>query len=108
VPGPVAYGDFDRGSGARAMEELLATGEPFDGLFVASDLMAVDALAVLRSTGCECRTTSRWSGSTTTVRQPVEEMAKALTLTLLDRIGDPDAPITSRVFPPKLIPRAST
>ena len=27
---------------------------------------------------------------------------------LLDRIGDPDAPITSRVFPPKLIPRAST
>jgi hypothetical protein len=35
-------------------------------------------------------------------------MAKALTLTLLDRIGDPDAPITGRVFPPKLIQREST
>jgi hypothetical protein len=44
----------------------------------------------------------------TTVRRPVEGMATALTLTLPDRIGDLDAPITSRVFPPKLIPRAST
>jgi hypothetical protein len=48
VPGPIAYGDFDRGSGARAMEELLAAGEPLDGVFVASDVMALDALAVLR------------------------------------------------------------
>jgi DNA-binding LacI/PurR family transcriptional regulator len=120
VPGPVAYGDFDRGSGARAMEELLATGEPFDGLFVASDLMALDALAVLREHGLrvpediavvgfdDSVAATQARPPLTTVRQPVEEMAKALTLTLLDRIGDPDAPITSRVFPPKLIPRAST
>ena len=119
-PGPVAYGDFDRGSGARAMEELLATGEPFDGLFVASDLMALDALAVLREHGLrvpddvavvgfdDSVAATQARPPLTTVRQPVEEMAKALTLTLLDRIGDPDAPITSRVFPPKLIPRAST
>lgn len=120
VPGPVAYGDFDRGSGARAMEELLAGGEPLDGLFVASDLMALDALAVLREHGLRVPADVAVVGfddsvaatqarpPLTTVRQPVEEMAKALTLTLLDRIGDPDAPITSRVFPPKLIPRAST
>jgi len=120
VPGPIAYGDFDRGSGARAMEELLATGEAFDGLFVASDLMALDALAVLREHGLrvpgdvavvgfdDSVAATQARPPLTTVRQPVEEMAKALTLTLLDRIGDPDAPITSRVFPPKLIPRAST
>jgi DNA-binding LacI/PurR family transcriptional regulator len=119
-PGPVAYGDFDRGSGARAMEELLATGEPFDGLFVASDLMALDALAVLREHGLrvpddvavvgfdDSVAATQARPPLTTVRQPVEDMAKALTLTLLDRIGDPDAPITSRVFPPKLVVRAST
>jgi DNA-binding LacI/PurR family transcriptional regulator len=116
----VAYGDFDRGSGARAMEELLGRGVSFDGLFVASDLMALDALAVLREhqlrvpqdvavvgfDDSDAATQAR--PALTTVRQPVEEMAKALTLTLLDRIGDPDAPITSRVFPPKLIERASS
>lgn len=116
----VAYGAFDHGSGARAAEELLARGEPVDGLFVASDLMAVAALAVLREHGLrvpedvavvgfddsEAATQAR--PALTTVRQPVEEMAKALTLTLLDRINDPDAPVTSRVFPPKLVVRAST
>jgi DNA-binding LacI/PurR family transcriptional regulator len=119
-PGPIAYGDFDRGSGARAMEELLASGTAFDGLFVASDLMALDALAVLREHSLrvpedvavvgfdDSVAATQARPALTTVRQPVEEMAKALTLTLLDRINDPDAPITSRVFPPKLIPRAST
>lgn len=119
-PGPVAYGDFDRGSGARAMEEILATGEPFDGLFVASDLMALDAMAVLREHARQVPEDVAVVGfddsvaatqarpALTTVRQPVEDMARALTLTLLDRIGDPDAPVTSRVFPPKLVPRAST
>ncbi|HEY6748142.1 MAG TPA: LacI family DNA-binding transcriptional regulator [Mycobacteriales bacterium] len=119
-PELVAYGDFDRGSGARAMEELLGRGIEFDGLFVASDLMALDAVAVLREHGLQVPQDVAVVGfddsdaatqarpALTTVRQPVEEMAKALTLTLLDRIGDPDAPITSRVFPPKLIRRAST
>jgi DNA-binding LacI/PurR family transcriptional regulator len=119
-PELVAYGDFDRGSGARAMEELLGRGVEFDGLFVASDLMALDALAVLREHALRVPADVAVVGfddsvaatqarpALTTVRQPVEEMAKALTLTLLDRIGDPDAPITSRVFPPKLIQRAST
>jgi DNA-binding LacI/PurR family transcriptional regulator len=119
-PELIAYGDFDRGSGARAMEELLGRGIEFDGLFVASDLMALDALAVLREHALrvpddvavvgfdDSVAATQARPALTTVRQPVEEMGKALTLTLLDRIGDPDAPITSRVFPPKLIPRAST
>ncbi len=116
----IAYGDFDRGSGARAMEQLLSRGAAFDGLFVASDLMALDALAVLREHSLrvpedvavvgfdDSVAATQARPALTTVRQPVEEMAKALTLTLLDRIGDPDAPITSRVFPPKLVVRASS
>ena len=119
-PELIAYGDFDRGSGARAMEELLGRGVDFDGIFVASDLMALDAVAVLREHALrvpqdvavvgfdDSDAATQARPALTTVRQPVEEMAKALTLTLLDRIGDPDAPITSRVFPPKLIQRASS
>lgn len=116
----VAYGDFDHGSGARAAEELLGRGIPVDGLFVASDLMALDALAVLREHGLrvpqdvavvgfdDSVAATQARPALTTVRQPVEEMAKALTVTLLDRIADPDAPVTSRVFPPGLVVRAST
>ena len=119
-PELVVYGDFDRGSGARAMEELLGRGVEFDGLFIASDLMALDAVPVLREHGLrvpedvavvgfdDSVAATQVRPALTTIRQPVEEMAKALTRTLLDRIGDPDAPITSRVFPPKLVRRAST
>jgi DNA-binding LacI/PurR family transcriptional regulator len=119
-PELVGYGDFDRGSGARAMEELLGRGVGFDGLFIASDLMALDAVPVLREHALrvpedvavvgfdDSVAATQVRPALTTIRQPVEEMAKALTRTLLDRIGDPDAPITSRVFPPKLVRRAST
>jgi DNA-binding LacI/PurR family transcriptional regulator len=116
----VAYGNFERGSGARAIEELLGREVAFDALFVASDLMALDALAVLRERGLrvpedvavvgfdDSVAATQARPALTTIRQPLEEMAKALTRTLLDRIGDPDAPVTSRIFPPKLVVRAST
>jgi DNA-binding LacI/PurR family transcriptional regulator len=45
----VAYGEFTRDSGMRAMSELLARRPDLDALFVASDLMASGALEVLRS-----------------------------------------------------------
>ncbi|QLD11753.1 LacI family DNA-binding transcriptional regulator [Microbacterium oleivorans] len=51
TPAPVAEGDFTVESGADAMREILATGEPFDGLFVASDLMARGAMQVLAAAG---------------------------------------------------------
>lgn len=50
-PGPVAVADFTIESGATAMEELLRSGGDFDGLFVASDLMARGALTVLERAG---------------------------------------------------------
>jgi LacI family transcriptional regulator len=44
----VEYGDFSPASGAEAMRKLLARGVPFDGVFIASALMASGALAVTR------------------------------------------------------------
>ena len=41
-------GDWSPGSGRQAARELLARHPGLDGLFVASDLMAVEAMAVLR------------------------------------------------------------
>lgn len=116
----VVRGTFERGSGTRAMEELLARGRDFDGLFVASDLMAQDALPVLREHGLrvpedvavvgfdDSVAATQARPALTTVRQPVEAMAAALTRMLLDRIADPDAPVTSRIFSPSLVVRASS
>ena len=118
-PAHIAYGQFDRLSGVRAAEELLARRVPFDGLFVASDLMALGALAVLGEHGLRVPEDVAVVGfddsvaaqearpPLTTVRQPVEEMGRALTQALLERIADPDAPVTARIYRPSLVVRDS-
>jgi DNA-binding LacI/PurR family transcriptional regulator len=115
----IGYGNFTTSSGAQAMEELLAQADPPDGLFVASDLMALGAMTVLAERGLRVPQDVAVVGfdnsvaavearpPLTTVAQPVEEMARALTLALLDRIADPDGPVTSRIFAPRLIVRES-
>lgn len=116
----IGYGNFTRSSGAEAMEEILGRGGAFDGLFVASDLMALGALAVLAERGIRVPQDVSVVGfddsvaavdarpPLTTVRQPVVEMARALTLTLLDHIADPDVPVTARIFAPRLVVRESS
>ena len=47
----VAYGDFTRDSGARAMHSLLADEPDLDAVFCGSDLMALGALSALRAAG---------------------------------------------------------
>jgi DNA-binding LacI/PurR family transcriptional regulator len=118
-PDLVAIGSFTRASGADAMEQLLDGPSPPRGVFVASDLMALGALTVLAERGLRVPDDVAVVGfddSTaalearpplTTVRQPVEEMARALTLILLDRIADPESPVTARVYPPRLVVRQS-
>lgn len=116
----VAYGDFDRGSGGRAVEALLERGTAFDGLFVASDLMALDVLPALATRGLrvpedvsvvgfdDSVAAAQVRPALTTVRQPVEAMGAALTRMLLDRIADPDTAVTSQVYAPTLVVRASS
>lgn len=115
----VGYGNFTTSSGAQAMEDMLGRTDPPDGLFVASDLMALGALAVLAERGLRVPqdvAVVSFDNSVaavearpplTTIAQPVEEMARALTLTLLDRIADPDGPVTSQIFAPQLVIRDS-
>jgi DNA-binding LacI/PurR family transcriptional regulator len=50
-PQLIEVGDFTPPGGAAAMERLLALGEPFDAVFIASDQMAYGALGVLRDRG---------------------------------------------------------
>ena len=49
--GPIVAGDYSAQSGADAVRTLLASGEKFDGLFAANDLMARAAVEVLVAAG---------------------------------------------------------
>lgn len=42
-------GDYTMASGKRAMEEILASGKPFDALFAANDEMAIGAIDILNA-----------------------------------------------------------
>jgi DNA-binding LacI/PurR family transcriptional regulator len=112
-------GNFTQQGGEAAMERLLAEQPDVDGIFVANDLMAAGAVAVLREHGRrvpddvavigfddsaaarDCRP------PLTTVRQPVEDMAAEMARMLLDRIDRPDQPPTSMIFEPALVTRES-
>lgn len=114
----LAYGDYSEESGRRAMAEVLAAGPPPDGVFAASDLMAVGALRVLREAGLRvphdvglvgfddspvCRHTDP---ELTSVHQPVARMGRLMAEVLLARIAGDDVP-TETVLPTRLVVRGS-
>ena len=93
--GLVEYGRLRPASGARATAGLLATGEPFDGLFVASAQMAWARWRCCASTGCGCPRDVAWSvvddssrqparPPLTTVRQPTLELGRTMADVLID------------------------
>lgn len=116
---PVTEGEFTEESGASAMERLLAEQPDLDGVFAANDLMAVGACQVLRERGRrvpedvavigfdDSRAAASCRPPLTTVRQPVEDMAAEMARLLLDRLARPDRPVTSVIFEPTLVRRAS-
>lgn len=113
--GATADGGFTAAGGAAAMERVLAEQPDLDAVFVASDLMAEGALRVLRDAGRQVpddvavvgfdnlgvaeNTTPRL----TTVQNPVVEMVRAATSTLLDLLAGHDVPASPQVFPPVLV-----
>ncbi|MFD4030618.1 LacI family DNA-binding transcriptional regulator [Streptomyces sp. NPDC058637] len=114
-----AEGNFTHAGGASAMRQLLRERPDLDGVFIASDLMALGALPVLQRAGRDVPSDVAVVGfddssaavacdpSLTTVRQPVEEMAAEMARLLLKQIGAPGGPAPSVVFHPTLVRRES-
>lgn len=87
-PGAIAHGDFTEGSGHRAALELIRSGRHFTAIFCANDLMALGAISALRSAGLEVPAQISVVGfddielgryavpALTTIRQPLEELAR--------------------------------
>jgi DNA-binding LacI/PurR family transcriptional regulator len=117
-PPMVAIGDFTRESGAEAMRRLLEANPRLDAVFVASDLMARGALAVLRQAGRrvpddvavvgfdDVEIAERADPLLTTVHQPVERLGERLAAQAL-RLAHAE-PIDARVIlPTRLVVRHS-
>ena len=114
----IEYGDFSPASGAEAMRRLLERGIPFDGVFIASALMASGALAVTRD--AEIRVPEDLGVVTfdnnyaaqgsqpplTTVEQPTIEVGREMADVLL-RLIDGQRVHTVSMMPTTIIDRDS-
>lgn len=114
----VAAGDFTVEGGAAAMATLLAAEPELDGVFVASDLMAVGAIRTLAEHGRrvpddvaivgfdDVREAQLTTPPLTTVRQPLDELGRTMTRVLLARVAR--AEVAQRtVLPIELVRRHS-
>ncbi|HEX4677931.1 MAG TPA: LacI family DNA-binding transcriptional regulator [Gaiellaceae bacterium] len=114
----VAHGDFTVESGARAVDRLLAAEPGLDGIFAASDAMGVGALEQLAKLGRvvpddvavvgfdDLEIAATASIPLTTMRQPFDEMTRALTDLLLRRVAG-DERAKHVVLPTTLVRRRS-
>ncbi|WP_461035855.1 LacI family DNA-binding transcriptional regulator [Streptomyces mayteni] len=117
APELVAAGDYSRDSGARAATELLARRPDLDALFVASDLMAQGALAVLAGAGRRVPDDVAVGGfddsaaavaarpTLTTIRQPWDRISAEMVRLLLARIEGQDT--SAVILPTELVRRDS-
>ena len=114
----VAHGDYTRAGGVAGMRELLQREPHLDGMFVASDLMAQGAIAVLREHGLRVPEDVSVVGfddssaaiggdiGITTVRQPSREMGREMARMLLALLsGEPVA--RERIMPTRMVVRDS-
>jgi DNA-binding LacI/PurR family transcriptional regulator len=114
----VAVGDFTRESGSEAMRQLLEDDPALDGVFVASDMMAMGALRALRQAGRRVPDDVAVVGfddvdnarytepPLTTVRQPTIEMGRQM-VRLINRLTEGGAAEAPVVLPTELVVRES-
>jgi DNA-binding LacI/PurR family transcriptional regulator len=114
----VAEGDFTVDGGARAMSRLLESCPDADGLFVASDLMALGAIRTLTEDGRrvpddiavvgfdDVREAQLTTPPLSTMRQPLDALGRTMTRVLLARIGGREA-APRTVLPTELVRRQS-
>ncbi|WP_052398014.1 LacI family DNA-binding transcriptional regulator [Streptomyces sp. NRRL F-5123] len=115
----VEAGDFSEESGAAAMTALLRRRPDVEGVFAASDVMAAGALRVLREAGRAVPDDVAlvgWDDSDvargadpplTSIRQPTEELGRAMARLLLDEMAEPDRARREVVLGTELVRRAS-
>lgn len=119
-PGPSETGTFRVASGYDAMMRLLDHGEPFTGVFIGNDEMAMGALHALRERGLavpkdisivgfdNVEHTPFYAPPLTTVFQDFHTMGELVVEYLVALIEQPKTPRYQRVLTPKLIVRQST
>jgi len=114
-----ADGDFTLTGGAIAMQRLLDDHPDLDAVFAASDLMAQGALRVLQSAGRsvprdvsvigfdDLGVAAATTPPLTTLRNPVEQMARTATNVLLDELEGRGRATRPILYPAELVERAS-
>jgi DNA-binding LacI/PurR family transcriptional regulator len=115
----VACSDFTEGGGYSAMRELIAATPEIDGVFVASDLMAIGAMRALRALGRRVPDDVAVVGfddlppaayavpPLTTVRQPVGQLGQEMVELLLHRLSEPRGDPKAIILPVELVVRSS-
>lgn len=119
----ILYSDMGQDQGAEAMRQLLASGNPPDGIFAAGDYSALGAMQEARRQGLRVPEDVAISGfsneaftvitepSLTTIDQRCEEMGQAavrLLLELIEADGRPFAPRQLALRPELLVRSSST
>lgn len=112
----VGHGSFSIASGFQAMTQLLAAEPGLDAVFAASDLTAIGAMRAIVASGRKIRDDVAVVGfddigdaqlahpALTTIRQPLNEMGRAMATRLLQRIAGDAAPPRT-VLPVELVAR---
>lgn len=118
--GPVIHGDFTTAGGAEAARRLLEQSPELDGVFAASDLMALGVIETLRSGGRQVPGDVAVVGfdnhallaanglGLTTVTQPMVDMAMSAGQLLVRAIHNPGERLEPVVYPAELVVRGST
>jgi DNA-binding LacI/PurR family transcriptional regulator len=118
---PVLYGDFSYQSGKACFAEWMLDNDAPDAVICSNDTMAIGCMDEARGThgikipeqtsvvGFDGIHSAFWSGyELTTVRQPVNQMAKAAVSILMERVEHPEAPPEKRVLAGTLFTGSST
>ncbi|MBD0747457.1 LacI family DNA-binding transcriptional regulator [Streptomyces sp. CBMA152] len=119
-PDLTAQGDFTEEGGRAAMTALLDRVPTLDAVFASSDVMAAGARQILRERGHrvpedialigfdDSAIARHMDPPLTSVRQPIEEMGRAMTDLLLTQIAAGERSSAQLVLPTEVVVRASS